>query len=244
VVPCEEEKPNSPVAEMLASSKEARQYKSLGPKPRRNVVDLDRELDPIQEAYIWIDILECNILKFRTRSMAPSTRPVTEAERGYCIMQDVFVLRIGRTYIDLLYEIAFPLSVMHFRLWIEGQKDKTIDIIDLRDTEMAVQRVKFENPVQLVYPYLSINISYTFNLREFPSPGAVPSAIDEFVTRNMGPCLHVGMVQNKIRKDMQNAVSPGTANFLPMKILPVVTLDDGTVYDKNLVTIDVNPMIY
>lgn len=228
----------------LQYSNEARFYKKTGPKRHPDVVDLDRELNPIQSAYIWANILRCKELKFQIR-VNPIVRPVTADELKYCLMKNVFTVKIGRTFIDLIYEIRFPLSVSHFRLWIESKSgdSKTADIIDLRDTEMAVHQVKFANPFPLTNPYLSFCMSYTFNLRDFSRPSDVPPENDEFVTENMGPRLCVGMVEDKKRHEMNDdAFYNGTAR--PIEILPTVILDDGSIYDKNLVKIDVASMIY
>lgn len=221
---------------------------------------VDRTIS-ITDSLVWMAITSANQIKFETVVKQLDIKPAQpESER-------LFVNFIAKTptTADLLYGIRFSLSVLNFTLKITSETGSST-ILDFTGTSHAIKEIRFKTPVPII-PTFKFVMTYTSNPRDTPREVDDIKMFTQYEVLN--PILTLGILNDAGRHELHDSLlrenfepiddddsppqtiediektkptSIKTTSYLPLNITPIVILRNGSTYDRNLVTINIQEL--
>lgn len=238
---------------------------SLTPNIHRSpeIFTVDRTI-PIPESMIWMALTGASQIKFETVDL-PLSMEINSAAADNQIAMIDFKGKIPRTA-DFLYGIRFSMSVLNFTFHLIGHEGKVIsEILNFIGSGRAVKEVRFEKPVPLVHPF-HFEFSYTSNSREnishsndvdffknykvmhpvltlgILSDDGRSELQDSLLRKSFHPIEDEDDNDSSKHEPIEDIektkpTSVMTTTFLPLSIKPIVILRNGSIYDKNIINI-------
>lgn len=185
----------------------------------------------IPELFVVITATDCSEVKFKYSP--PGFKFDTYQFNVNCIKEKIYKT------LDLFYGVEFDFSVKNLRIWIgvdngTDTSTKELDIINFSGKSEVVKSVFFKQPISLI-GYYTIFLSFGVNEAEFET-WFLSKTSDESIYKLIKPVFTFGILNNVERQKIF-AASPGTGLF-EGKIVPKITLADGSLFDINTVEIN------